>query len=140
MVGSGAGAWDPSHVPVLCFWAQNRGEGGRPKEGDDIGGPSVSETKKDDDVVACGLAAWAACDQARPACSCAWANRGGRKPDRGCWAAIAIGELDQGGRGSELGLLRAGGPRRWMGHKLGQMAFPFSSSISFLFLFLFPIF
>ena len=27
-VGSGAGAWDPSHVPVLCFWAQNRGEGG----------------------------------------------------------------------------------------------------------------
>ena len=56
------------------------------------------------------------------------------------WAAIAIGELDQGGRGSELGLLCAGGLKRWTGHKLGHMAFPFSSSISFLFLFLFPIF
>ena len=28
MVGSGTGAWDPSYVPALCFWVQNRGEGG----------------------------------------------------------------------------------------------------------------
>ena len=101
--------------------------------------PSAS-VGKDDGMVAGGLATWAARGRARPACGCAWASRGGREPDRGCWAAIAVGELDQGGRGSELGLQRAGGPRRWTGHKLGQMAFPFSSSISFLFLFLFPIF
>ena len=50
---------------------------------------------KDDGVVACGLAAWAASGRARPACGCAWASRGGREPVWGCWAAIAVGELGQ---------------------------------------------
>ena len=65
------------------------------KEGDDFGGPSVSEAGENDGVVACGLAAWAARGRARPACGCVWASRGGREPDRGCWAAIAVGELDK---------------------------------------------
>ena len=48
------------------------------KEGDDFGGPSVSEAGENDGVVACGLAAWAVRDQARPACGCAWASEARR--------------------------------------------------------------
>ena len=104
----------PPTAPVLCFLNAEEGT----KEGDDEGVPPVSQHGE---RRRCGGVRAGCVGRARSGQACLWLCMGQQRRARaGSWLLGCYCHW------------RAR-PRRWTGHKLGQMAFPFSSSISFLF-------